>query len=422
MNVRWLNGAVAAAIASTIGCSGEVAAVPSDGGPGHDAPAPQDGGYEASPPYDGGGVADSSPIPTEASPSEGDNCQTPGVDCTVPPTPPSGAAPPPTGTTPHDYAIRQLFMGDTDRTGVTSAAAWQSFGYNLDNLVTTREASDVCTLAPGASKATQTDGIGGIDNSFGENILPILITTTGSDFGAKIDDELAGGTFTDLVYVMGFDDLSGNTTTATGLTGVLLAGGNYATVNQGPPAWNLATQWPIEPESLNGCPAGVCPAGTNPVTSAKVQFPSAYQKNGTFVGGGGSVDILLNLSLGGSPFTLSVHSASLTFAPNVPGSVTNGTIAGVLATSELVSSFQAVAGSISTSLCSGSAFQSIAQHIDQASDIVFDPGTGAVYNQAGTACNAISIGLGFEATEIAPPTSANITGPTPVAPSPCGDQ
>ena len=302
-----------------------------------------------------------------------------------------------------------------------TSQAWAAFGYNLDGLVTTRQSTDVCALGAGASKATQTDGNGGIDNSFGENILPILITVSGSDFSAKINAQIAGGAPTDLMYVTGFDDLPGNTTTATGLTGVLLGGGNYATVNHASPAWNLGTHWPIEPESLNGCPGGVCPTGTDPVAQAKVRLPDAYQRNGTFVSGS-PAEIALNLSFGGAPLTLSIHSSSLTFASRVPGSVTNGTLAGVLATQELLASFQAVAGAISTSLCSGSAFQSIAQQLEQAADIVLDPTSGAVSNHAGVACNAISIGLGFDATEIAPPTSADITGPTPVPPNPCGDQ
>jgi len=419
MNVRWMSGALAAAMASTLGCNGQVASAPSDGGVLQDSPGLQDGDMSSettSPPHDSG----VQPSP-EASPPQGDTCQTPGVDCTVPPAPPSFATPVPTGTAPHDYAIHTLYMGDTDRTGIQSSDAWQLFGYNLDDLVTSKESSDVCALAAGASKTTQTDGIGGIDNSFGENILPILITIAGTDFSSKINTEIAGGSFTDLMYATGFDDLSGNTTTATGLTGVFLAGGNYTTTNHGAPAWNLGTHWPIEPESLNGCPAGVCPAGTNPVTNAKVQFPTAYQKNGTFVSGG-PVEILLNLTFVGVPFPLSIHSATLTFTPNIPGSVTGGTIAGVLAMTELISAFQGAAGAISTSLCSGSAFQSISQQIEQAADIVLDPSTGAASNRAGVACNAISIGLGFDATEVAPPASADITGPTPTPPSPCGDQ
>lgn len=49
------------------------------------------------------------------------------------------------------------------------------------------------------------------------------------------------------------------------------------------------------------------------------------------------------------------------------------------------------------SLCSGSAFDSIAQQISQAQDIQLD-GT----NAAGTPCTAISIGLGFDGVQIGP--------------------
>jgi hypothetical protein len=355
----------------------------------------------------------------EAAPPGSDNCQSPGVTCTVPPTPPSGATPPPTGTTPHNYAIRHLYLGDTDRTGISSSQAWAAFGYNLDDLVTSESSTDVCTLVAGASKVTQVDGNGGIDNSFGANILPILITTSGANFSETVNAEIVDGTFTDLIYVTGFTDTSGNTTTALGLTGVLLAGGDYATIDHGAPAWTLATHWPIEPESLQGCPAGVCPAGTDPIASAKVQFADPYQKAGTFVSGGPAV-VSLTLTLAGQPLPLTIHGATLTFAPDAPGSVTDGTIAGALRTAELVAALQNAAGSISTSLCSGSAFQSIAQQIEQAADIVLSS-SGAVSNQAGVACNAISIGLGFEGSEIAIPASSDITGPTPTPPSPCGD-
>ena len=80
---------------------------------------------------------------------------------------------------------------------------------------------------------------------------------------------------------------------------------------------------------------------------------------------------------------------------------------------------QSVAGHISTSLCSGSAFQSIASQILQASDILIDPQSHAVSNVAGQNCNGISIGLGFDAKEIAAPTAADIEAPQPAAPNPC---
>jgi hypothetical protein len=351
----------------------------------------------------------------------GDTCTSAGTNCIVQPASPAGAGPT-TVTTPHNYAVHTLYLGDTDRTGVSSANAWESFGYNLDNLVTTKTSTDVCTLAAGAAKSTQVDGNGGIDNSFGENILPIVITTAGSDASQEINTAIQEGHFTIMTVINGFDDSAGNTTSATGLTGVLLAGGNYANANDGgAPAFNTTTHWPVLPTLINGCNATTgCPAGTDPVANAQITFPQAYQAAGTFVNGS-PADLNLTLSIGGQSLTIAVHSALITFQPQAPGSVTNGTIAGTLVTTELVSSLQSVAGNISTSLCSGSAFQSIAQQIEQASDIVVDPTTFAVSNTAGTACNGISIGLGFDAQEIAVPTAADVEAPQAAAPNPCAD-
>jgi hypothetical protein len=359
-----------------------------------------------------------------------DTCANAANDCIVQPPAPSSGSP---TSASHNYAVHTLYLGDTDRTGVTNSAAWKAYGYNLDNLVTAKTSTDVCTLAAGASKVTQIDGNGGIDNSFGENILPIVITTAGSDAASKINQSIADGSFTIMTYVTGFDDSASNTTSATGLTGLLLAGGSYAAAHDGgAPTWDTTTNWPIVPTIMNGCSATTgCGAGctygsaagacsVNPLTAATITFPTAYQAGGTFVNGSPST-LALNLSIGGQSLSINVHSALITFEPKAPGSVTDGTIAGVLITTELVSALQSVAGNISTSLCSGSAFQSIAQQIEQASDIVIDTSSGAVSNSAGPMCNGISIGLGFEGTEIAAPTSSDIEAVSAAAPNPCAD-
>ena len=407
-------------------CGGAVAGggASSDGGPGQDSGLPDvigtqlDSGNGIPPGYDGG------PITTDSGPPpSGDTCATPGVQCVTPPTAPTGPTNAPSPTA-QQFAVHTLYMGDTDRTGVTSYQAWESFGYNLDNLVTTKSSTDVCTLAVGASKTTQIDGVGGIDNSFGENILPILITTAGSSFSTTLNDSIQAGTFTMLFYTVGFDDTPGSTATTSGLTGALLGGGDYATVNGGAaPAFNATTHWPILPGTLNGCPNQVCPPGTNPVNAAMTQFPAAYQQTGTWVSGLSSSAFTLTLGLGGQPLPLVIHDGVVTFAPSstTTGAVTNGTIAGVLETTELINSFKSVAGNISMSLCSGSAFDSIAQQLTQASDIILNTTTGAVSNTAGISCNAISIGLGFDALEVALPGSSDIAGPTPPTPDPCGD-
>ena len=343
----------------------------------------------------------------------------PATACLPPPPVPTGASAT-TVTKSHNYALHDLFLGDTDRMGVTSADAWKDFGYNLDGLITIASSTNVCSLVAGSSKQVQVDGTKGIDNSFGANIMPI-IGTLDSTASQQLNTSIQGGGFTILTYVTGFDDSASNMTTATGLTGLLLAGGKYSQ-DGGVPSWDLNTVWPVIPDPglISGCsayPTG-CPAGTDPIKNAVIKFGSAFQTKGTFVNGTPS-PLTLSLSIGGQQLSLSIASAVITFNPSTTGagSVTDGTIAGVLQTEALISGLKSVAGNISTSLCTGSAFQSIATQIEQTSDILINGTT--VSNAAGSTCNAISIGLGFNSVEIAPPSA--IAAATPPAPDKCAD-
>ncbi len=254
-----------------------------------------------------------------------------------------------------------------------------------------------------------------------------IIGTLDSTASTTLNSAIQGGSFTIMTYVVGFDDSAGNTTTAAGLTGVLLAGGKYS-ADGGAPSWDTTTVWPVLPDMglINGCTAsGGCPAGTDPIKDAVIQFNGAFQTKGQFVSGAPN-PLTLSLSIGGQSLSLNIASAVISFDPCTatsggpcPGSVTNGTIAGVLDTNALISGLMNVAGNISTSLCSGSAFQSIAMQIQQTSDIVLDSTMTKVSNPAGTTCNAISIGLGFNSTEIAVPSV--IAPGSPPAPSKCAD-
>jgi hypothetical protein len=332
----------------------------------------------------------------------------------VPPQPSGGMT---TATTAHNYALHTLYLGGTTRSGQPSDTAWKDFGYNLDGKASTRASTDVCTLVSGAPLSTQDDGTNGIDNSFGANILPIVMSTAG-DINSTLNTSINKGSFTLMTYVKGFDDMN-PTQTATGLTGALISGTDYSILDAGPPAWNTSTHWPVAPDLLT-CGANCVKGTDDPIGKSKVQFPHAYVTNGTFVNGSPS-DVQLSLGIGGQTLTVLTHSAVLTFDHSTPGSVKNGTIAGVIKTPELLDAVRGIAGHISRSLCGGAAFQSIANAITQASDIVYHDDTGAISNNAGETCNAISIGLGFDSTEIAVPTPADIAGPTPPAPDPCAD-
>lgn len=344
--------------------------------------------------------------------------------CITAPAPPKGGSAT-TVTKTHNYALSQLWLGDTDRMGNMDMNAWQNYGYNIDGLVTTAASTDVCTLQTGAQKSYQVDGTGGIDNSFGENIIPILQTLISTPT-TTVNNAIMAGSFTIFTVVTGFDDSAGNKTTATGLNGALLAGAKFSADGGTAPDWsNSTTQaWPVLPDPglINGCTAypGGCPAGTDPVANAKIKFGSAFQTNGTFVNGTPAT-VQITLSISGQQLSLQVAAATISFDPEAPGSVTNGTIAGVLDTTQLLAGLQNVAGSFSSSLCAGSAWQSIASQISATSDIVLDSTGTQVSNPKGTMCNAISIGLGFNSKEFEVPTASDVAPASPPKPNPCAD-
>jgi hypothetical protein len=87
-------------------------------------------------------------------------------------------------------------------------------------------------------------------------------------------------------------------------------------------------------------------------------------------------------------------------------------VAGIVAPADLDAWGQQLAGAIASSLCSGSAFQSIAQQLDQSADILLDGS-----NRAGVTCDGISLGLGFDA--VAVKVGNVVSLPTPS--NPCAD-
>lgn len=313
-----------------------------------------------------------------------------------------------TETSTKTFAISKLYLGEATRAGAASDTAWKSFGYNLDGKVTTGTSTDVCTRAKGAPSSNQADGTGGIDNSFGAVILPLIKSAASLTEPSKtISDTVAKGSFTIQLSIKGLSDSA--TQTNTGLKGDLFASGAYQGDSPTPvtfPGFDNPSQidWPVRAELLND--------GNTVAGGSKVNFQDAYVVNGTFVNGTGGATITLSLAFQGVALDLSVKKAVLTFDHKSPNAITNGTIAGIIDTEELITGLKKVAGRISTTLC-GSQFDGIAQQIRQASDILSD-GT----NSAGKDCNGISIGLGFDGVLVQNPTKvAKDQGTAP--PDPC---
>ncbi|MBW2527062.1 MAG: hypothetical protein JRI23_22970, partial [Deltaproteobacteria bacterium] len=291
-----------------------------------------------------------------------------------PPAEPEGAA---SGDGPgYVFAVNKLYLGDTDWNGTPSPSAWKSFGYNMDMKVSTKESTDLCQPAAGAAPSkVYPDGNDGIDNSFGKNILPI-ITGLAPDASTEVNAAIDEGTFTLLIKV---DDLGDGSDYSASLLAKLYAGGDLGNA----PAWDGNDQWPVLPELLND---------PTDVESSKVQFPSSYVNAGTWVSGDKG-ELSLTIGIQGYELTLTISEAVITMDLASPrsGGSTQGLIAGVIETEPLIEELRKIAGNFDTGLCEGSTFDSIADQLRQASDIMANGS-----QDPGQTCNGISVGLGFD--------------------------
>jgi hypothetical protein len=312
-------------------------------------------------------------------------------------TPPDATGPATTVTTPQNFAIHQLYLGDTDYGGMAGGnkSAWKNMGYNIDGKITTASSTNVCKLPMGGGTLTvaaQTDGIGGIDNSFGENIFNSILASVDPTASNTVLTDINLGDFTLMFDITGLDTTTSQT--ATGIFAQAFAGGKLATP---PTSWDPTLDWPI----LGGTGLLVSETPTmthgQPFESA-IPFPSSYVVNGTWVSGTPTT-ISLTLSISGYTLALNINQAVITFDHTMPNHGANGVISGVLKTTDLVAAVKGIVGRIAPSLCMGGTLTSIFEEITDASDIMHDgtnPGPQVT-------CDAISIGLGFQADVIGQP-------------------
>jgi len=297
----------------------------------------------------------------------------------------AGAQPPAKGGAPtqdaseRNFALKTMDFGESER--------WKKLGYNIDGKISTSASVDVCKPTASGDRSVHNNGDSGIDNSFGQKIVPFLgqlapITTS-------VTQAIADGAFTVMIDVTGLTDDAKQT--ATGASGKIFAGGAFDPDDAGlRPTFTTSDDWPVRPELLSS---------PSDAKSSTIAFHDAYVSGGTWVNGSGSSDVRLSLTLAGSTLSITVHHAIITFNHTAPGHAANGVVAGVIGTQELVASVGQVAGSLNSSLCDPVTAASLAKTLEGASDILSD-GT----QDPAKTCDGISIGLGFTAEQIAPPS------------------
>jgi hypothetical protein len=300
-----------------------------------------------------------------------------GTDAGRTPDRPTGA--PSAGSGNVVLALSKIYFGDTDRSDNPSMDAWQQFGLNIDDKVTGTASTDVCTPVGGSYCETQLDGNDGIDNSFGENVMPIL-GTLDSTFSTAANAALQSGDATMIVELDG----AGAGPSYTPMTAGLLRAVPIAS-----PLWNGADVRDIDTASL------VDGAIARPASV----FPDGYMNQRTWVGlpSTGTAWLDLHLIVGGHAMPpVPIQHVQIVMNVAADGSsATQGTLAGVIRTSDAVAWAELWALDDLKQQCSQDAAQSLGEQVAQASDIMSD-GT----NGPGQTCDGISVGLGFEAVAV----------------------
>ena len=296
----------------------------------------------------------------------------------VPPKP--GPEKPPTGGTVMTFAMNKLYLGSTNRDGSpNTASGWKKYGFNLDGKVSSESSKDLCKPREGANPANiYQDGDGGIDNSFGRNILPV-IRAAAPDAESSVNESIVEGSFTLLLHV----DQLGPDSEYNPLSAKLYGGSDLGA----PPKFDGTDEWPVIAELLEN---------KDDITSSKVKFPNSYLVENVWVSGT-NADINLSLNVSGFSLNLTIGNAviAMKLSPDHK-SATEGTIAGVLETDVLTSELRKVVAAFDESFCEENAtVDSILTQVEQASDIMKN-GT----QDPNAVCDGISIGLGFEMKEV----------------------
>src|SRR5262249_17910400 len=153
----------------------------------------------------------------------------------------------------------KLFLGDTNPDGSPNVVnGWRQYGFNIDGVVSDPSSTGLCQPYAGALKdKVYQDGNAGIDNSFGENILPALLAIN-PHLSQQVSAGIQSGQFTLLFKLDGLGPSADYDPIATKLYEAAPLGG-FA-------AFDGTDCWPVQPGFLS-----------NPtdIESSIVAFPSA---------------------------------------------------------------------------------------------------------------------------------------------------
>lgn len=278
---------------------------------------------------------------------------------------------------PEDHTVlaaTELFFGEGN------SGQWKKFGYNIDGLVSTAASKDLCMpnsdAAPGGPYP---DGDEGIDNSFGKNLLPLILSLY-PEWVDDANDGIDKGFFTSMLKIECLPPKGD----APVLTTKLFGGTPLGMA----PKFDGTDVWPVAPELLSD---------SKDPDSSTIIFSNSSVTGTTFDGGKDATFILtvpLKTATASTSIKLTLYAAQLKMTlSDDRKSATSGMIGGVLNTEEFVAEVKKVGALLE--LCDQMLFANLITQVRQASDILTD-GT----QDPTKTCDGITMGLGFEMKEI----------------------
>lgn len=286
------------------------------------------------------------------------------------------------GTT---FAVTKLAFGNGN------SGEWKKVGFNIDGLVSTGASKDVCTPNSGGMPGTAyPDGEDGIDNSFGKNLLPTLLSLDPT-WPTDVNNSIQNGFFDVLLKLYCLPPTGDNPV----FTTKLFAGKSLGKK----PKFDGTDMWPVSPELLSDLKD---PESSTILFEKSSLVDSLYSsgKDGNFI-----LTIPITVQGKNASIKLTLYSASVTMTLGADRkSATGGTIGGVLNTEEFVAEVKKIGHLLD--LCDSQIFDGVITQVRQASDILSD-GT----QDPNKMCDGISIGLQFEMKEA---QIGSVAGPTPV--------
>jgi hypothetical protein len=264
--------------------------------------------------------------------------------------------------------------------GTNQVGGWKKVGLNLDGLETTSASTDVCQpQSSGNPNIAYPDGDNGIDNSFGKNLLPIILSIIPS-WGSDVNMQIQDGRFNAMLRMLCLPP----TGDAPQLETRVFGGTNLGYF----PLFNGEDQWPVVPELLSDI--------SDPLSSTLVFENSSV--TGQLFDSAPNEDFVLSIPIqiqdNQGTLKLSLHSARVMMTlSDDRKSATGGVIAGVLDTEEVIEQARKVL--YLADRCDDPDYDNYILAIRQMSDIMVD-GT----QDPGQTCNGISFGVHFEMEEV----------------------